>query len=171
MLANSLAHVVAEAAAAKCLLPGMSLERKAKNPERIGVSVAKRLALVQADIWAKRGEAGDINELDPLLKEEEAYTRSTVGRLVDELAHQGHVLVRQNKGLKWKACNEYRADRQFNFWSRTPCVPRPCAADVFFRFRNKKKTAHHRFHKQLGLQQVWFFYSFFPCDKHINTFV
>ena len=63
MLANSLADVVAEEAA-KRLLPDMSLEREAQNAERIGVGVAKRLALVQADIWLKRGETGDIYGLD-----------------------------------------------------------------------------------------------------------
>ena len=44
------------------------------------------------------------------------------------------------KGLKCKACNVYRADRHFNFRSRTLCA-RPCAADVVSRFRNKK-TQH-----------------------------
>ena len=78
MLSNSLADFVAEEAV-KRLLPDMNLERTAKNAERIGVSVAKRLALVQSDIWAKRGEAGDIYELHPLLKEEEACTRSAIG--------------------------------------------------------------------------------------------
>ena len=44
------------------------------------------------------------------------------------------------KGLAMHtACNVYRADRQFNFCRRTPCVPRPCAADVISRFRNKKR--------------------------------
>ena len=62
MLANSVADVVAEEAA-KRLLPDMNLECKAQHAERIGVSVAKRLALVQAEICAKRGEAGDIYEL------------------------------------------------------------------------------------------------------------
>ena len=118
MLANSLADIVAEEAAKRLLLD-MNLERAAKKSERIGVSVAKRLALV--------------------LKEEEACTRSAIGRLVDELAHQGHLLARQNKGLKCKACNVYRADRQFNLWSRTPCVPRSCAADIVSRFRNRKR--------------------------------
>ena len=117
----------------------MNLERKAKKAERIGVGVAKRLALVQADILAKRGEAGDIHELDPLLEVEEARTRSVIRRLVGELAHQHHLLVRHNESLKCKACNVYRADRQFNFWSRTPCIPRPCAADAISRFRNKKR--------------------------------
>ena len=85
MLANSLADVVAEEAA-KRLLPDVNLERKAKKAERIGVDVAKRLSLVQADIWAKHCEAADIYELDPLLEVEEACTRSAVERLVGELA-------------------------------------------------------------------------------------
>lgn len=118
MLAHSLADVVAEEAANR-LLPDMNLQREAKHAERIGVGVAKHLALVQADIWAKRGEAGDIYELDPLPEVEDACTRSAIGRLVDELAHRGHLLVRHKKGLKCKACNVHRADRQFNFWSRT----------------------------------------------------
>ena len=75
MLANSLADVVAEEAA-KRLLPDLNLERKAKRAERVGVGVAKRLALVEADIWAKRSEAGDIYELDPLLVEETTCTRT-----------------------------------------------------------------------------------------------
>ena len=71
MLVNSSADVVVEDAA-KRLLPDMNLELKAKNAESIVVGVAKRLALVQADTWAKRGEAGNFYELDPLLREEEA---------------------------------------------------------------------------------------------------
>ena len=59
---------------------------QSQNAERVGVGVAKRLALVQADIWAKRGEASDIYELDLLLRDEEACTKSAIGRLVDELA-------------------------------------------------------------------------------------
>ena len=43
----------------------MNLEREAKNAVCIRVSLAKRLALVQAKFWAERGEAGDICELDP----------------------------------------------------------------------------------------------------------
>ena len=86
MLANSLADAVAEEAA-KRLLPDLNLERKAKKAERIGVEVAKRLALMQADIWAKRSEAGDIYELDPLLVDEATFTRAVFSTLVDDLAH------------------------------------------------------------------------------------
>ena len=93
MLANSLADVVAEEAA-KRLPPDLNLERKAKKAERIGIGVAKRLALVQADIWAKRGAAGDIYELEPLVVAEETCTRSAIGKMVDELAQQGLLLIR-----------------------------------------------------------------------------
>ena len=94
---------------------------------------------MQADIWAKRSEAGDIYELDPLLVEEATCTRTVFSTLVDELAHQGHLLVRHNKGLRCKVCNVYRAYRQFRFWSRHPCVPRPNAAAVISQFKNKKR--------------------------------
>ena len=137
MLANSLADVVAEEAA-KRLLSDMNLERKAKWAERVGVGVAKRLALVQAVIWAKRIEAGDIYELDPLLVEETTCTRTAFSTLVDELDHQGHLLVRHNKGLRCKVCNVYRAYKQFRFWSSHPCVPRKNGAAVISQFQNKK---------------------------------
>ena len=62
---------------------------------------------------------------------------------MDELAHQGHLLVRhKKKGLKCEACNVYRADRHFNFWSRT-LGARPCAADVISCSRNKKTQHIH----------------------------
>ena len=57
MLANSLADVVAEKAS-KRLLPDLNQEPKAKRSEQTGTSVAKIMALVQADIWTKREEAG-----------------------------------------------------------------------------------------------------------------
>ena len=88
MLANSLAGVVAEEAAER-LLPDLNLERKAKKAERIRIGVAKRLALVHADTGAKRGAAGDIYELEPLVVAEETRTRCAIGKMVDELAQQG----------------------------------------------------------------------------------
>ena len=53
--------------------------QKGHSASEFGVGVAKRWALVQADIWVKRGEAGDIYELDPLQREEDARTRSAIG--------------------------------------------------------------------------------------------
>ena len=134
ILAHSLADVVAEEAAKRLLLD-LNLEREAKKTERVGIGVAKRLALVQADIWAKR-DAGDIYELEPLVVAEEMSTRSTIEKVVDELAQQSHLLIRHNRGLKCKACNLYRANRQFSFRERTPCVPRLCAVEVISQFRN-----------------------------------
>ena len=67
---------------------------------------------------------------------------------MDELAQQGHLLIRHNRGLKCRACNMYRADRQFSFWNRTPCVPRLCAAEVISQFRNKKIQHHESFEKE-----------------------
>ena len=147
MLANSLADVVAEEAAQR-LLPDLNLERKAEQAERIGTGVGKRLALLQAGVWAKRGAAGDIYELEPLVVAEETCTRSAIGKVVDGLAQQGHLLVRHDRGLKCRACNMYRADRQICFWSRTPCVPRPCAAEVISQLRNKRRQRNESFEKE-----------------------
>ena len=85
MQANSLADVVAEEAATR-LLPEMNLEQKSKWAERTGVSLEKRLDLVQADIWTNRDEAGDIYELDALLEPTEVstlsfFSRNWLGRL------------------------------------------------------------------------------------------
>ena len=109
-----------------------------------------RLALVQAKRGALGvGASGHLGqekrswrylfELFPLLVEEATCTRTVFSTLVDELARQGHFLVRHNKGLRCKVCNVYRAHRQFRFWSRHPCVPRPSAAVVISQFRNKKR--------------------------------
>ena len=42
----------------------------------------------------------------------------------------------------------YRANRQFSFWNRTPCVPRPCAAEIISEFRNRKRQHNESFEKE-----------------------
>ena len=74
--------------------------------------------------------------------------RSAIGKMVDELAQQGHLLIRHNRSLKCKACNMHRADRQFSFWKRTHCVPRSCATGVISQFRNKKRQHSESFEKE-----------------------
>ena len=81
----------------------------------------------------------DVWIFDPLLVAETSCTRTAFSTLVDELTHQGHLLVRHNKGLRCKVCNVYRAYKQFKFWSSHPCVPRPSAAAVISLFQNKKR--------------------------------
>ena len=111
MLAMSLADVVAEEAA-KRLLPDMNSEHKANRTDGKGVSVANRSALVHADIWAKREVAGDIYDLDELLKATEVSALSSREKLVGEIAITGHLLVRHRNGLRCRPCNVYRARRQ-----------------------------------------------------------
>ena len=109
--------------AAKRLLPDTNLERKAKPS-----GAHRGLAPMQADFWAKRGEAGDIYDLDPLLEEEEVNTRSAIERLVEELAHQGH----SQRGRAVPTASSISGAEHL-------CVPRPRAADVISRVRNKKR--------------------------------
>ena len=137
MLVNSVADVVAEEAA-KRLLPDKNLEEKANRAERTGVSVAKRLAPVQADIRVKREEAGDNHELDEMLEPAEVSTLSSCEKLVGEIANTGLLLVRHRSGLRCQACNIYRARRPFFLRSKTHCVPWPNPRDVIASFRAKK---------------------------------
>ena len=76
-----------------------------KKAERVGIEVATRLALVQADIWAKRGAASDIYELEPLFAVEETCTRTAIGKLVDELAQQGLQRVPRQQTIQFLKTN------------------------------------------------------------------
>ena len=113
------------------------------------------LATRKHELW-ECGAAGDIYELEPLVVAEETSTRSATEKVVDELAQQGHLLIRHHRRLKCKACNLYRANRQLSFWNRTPCVPRPCAAEVISQFRNKRQ--HNESFETVP----------FPCTSSVN---
>ena len=116
MLANSLADVVAEEAA-KRLLPDLNLERQAKRLNALELEWLHAWRGCYRTCWDKHSEAGDIYELDPLLAEETTCVRTVFGQLVDELAQQGRLLVRHNKGLRCKACDGCRDNRQFKFFT------------------------------------------------------
>ena len=62
MLANSVADVVAEEATT-CFLLERNLECQCKACQKMVVHVAKRLTLLQGDIWATREYGGEIYEL------------------------------------------------------------------------------------------------------------
>ena len=142
-LASSLADVVAEEAA-KRMLPDLNLERKAKKAERVGIGVAKRLALVQADIWAKRGAAGDIYELEPLVVAEETSTRSAIEKVVDELAQQGHRLIRRSRGLKCRACNMYPRQQTIHFLEPNSLCPAAMCSRSHIPTQKQEKTAQRK---------------------------
>ena len=119
---------------------------------------AKRLALVQAaDIWTKREEAGDIYELPPLRELEVVTTQFSIKRLVVELSKAGHIVERHNSGMKCWNCNIYRAHRNFGYWRKTPCKPRPRSGEVVERIRAAKRQ-HTTAFSRLGMWRVacWF---------------
>ena len=116
MLANSLADSVPEEAS-KSLQLDLNLEH----------------------IWAKSEVAGEIYELDFLLELKEVTTQSSIERLVGELGNAGHLFVRHNSGMRCLACNTNRACRQYSFWSKTPCILRPCSVDVIASFSPRKR--------------------------------
>ena len=145
MLANSLADVVGEETA-KRLLPDLSLERKAKKAARVGIGVAKRLALVQTDIWAKRGAAGDIHELEPLVVTEEMSTRSAIEKVADELAQQGPLTHSSQRRSEMQGLQFVSAPTDNSVSGNEFLVSRgPCAAEVISQFRNKKSRHNESF--------------------------
>ena len=158
MLANSLAHVVAEEAA-KRLLPDMTLGTQSSKCGTHRGQCGQTFGACKWTSGLNAAKQAISTNLNPLLKEEEACTRSAVGRLVDELAHQGCLLIRRNKRLKCKACNVCRADR---FLEQNTLCPRPCAADVVSRFRNKERQHIKRFHRQFGFEASLGFLQFPP---------
>ena len=130
MLADSLANVVAEEAA-KCLLLDVNLEHRPRRAERTIFFVTKRLALVQADIWAKREVAGDIYELDEWLEPAEVSTLSSLEKLVGEIADTEHLFVRHRSGLRCQAYNLYSARVYFSMFCYTAhCGSRAGRAQV-----------------------------------------
>ena len=141
MLANSLAVVVAEEAAKRLLLD-MNLEHRPKRADRRGFFVAKCLALVQADTWAKREVEGDIYKLDELREPAQVSTLSSLEKLVGETANSPG-------GLRCQACNIYSALRQLTLWSKTPCFPRPSSRDVISSFSAKKRQHSMAFSSDL----------------------
>ena len=154
MLANSLADVVVEKAAER-LLPDLNLERKAKKAERIGIGVAKRLALVQADIWAKRGAAGDIYELEPLVVAEETRTRSAIGKLVDELAQQDHFARSSQQGFEMQSLQRVPRRQTIHFLEPNSMCPEAMCGRSHLPIQKQEKTAQHVY-RRFGLRQVCF---------------
>ena len=140
MLADSWADVVAEEAAER-LLPDLNLERKAKKAERIGIGVAKRLALVQADIWAKRGAAGDIYELGPLVVAEETRTRSFARS--------------SQQGFEMQSLQRVPRRQTIQFLDPNSSCPEAVCGRSHLPIQKQEKTAQHVY-RRFGLRQVCF---------------
>ena len=65
-------------------LPELNLEWQAKACEKLGTGIVKRLALVQADIWATRDQAGEICEF-PHQHVAEDKVQTHLTSLLDEI--------------------------------------------------------------------------------------
>ena len=144
MLANSLADVVAEEAA-KRLLPALNLERKAKKAERVGIEVAKRLALVQADIWAKRGAAGDMYELEPLVVAEETCTRSAIETVVDEPGSTGPLAHSSQQRREMQGLQSVRSQQTIQFLEPNSSCPAAMCGRSHIPMQKQEKTAQREF--------------------------
>jgi hypothetical protein len=99
----------------------------------VGFTIAKRLAIIQADIWVTKEQAGDIYELERL-PEEDVVTQNTADRAVmQSLITKGHRLRPTARGHRCENCKLTRAASNFAFWDLNPCVPRPFACQILKR--------------------------------------
>ena len=117
---------MAEAAANRAR-PEANAIKSARCCESWGFSIAKRLTIIQADMWEKEAELGAIFELDFLAEPDSTTQAQTTIDLVDSLSQAGHRLVRVKRGFQCLNCRAIRALKNFSHWSRNPCKPRPPA--------------------------------------------
>ena len=105
--------------------------------------MAKRLALIQADIWTAKDMAGDIYELDRV---PELITRNqteATHKMLQDITSMGHTLVKTDKGHYCSRCRVRRARTNFNFWGSNPCLARPLAREILDKRRRLQSTGSH----------------------------
>ena len=108
LVGNALADEVAGAAAEK-FKPNMNQLSKAKWSEILGFTVAKRLAIIQADIWANKSQDDYIYELDKVPDKNETKQVVANSRAMLSLLRSGHRLHRSKAGHQCEGCKVYRA--------------------------------------------------------------
>ncbi len=145
LVGNTLADEVAEATALR-IQPDMNAHSKASWCEQIGFSVAKRLAIIQADVWGCDANAGDIYELDFLEDLKPIKQSITNASTMCSLVGAGHRLQRTSRGFQCQGCRITRAIKNFSYWENNVCRPRPPACLVVQRRRQEKAQALHHHH-------------------------
>ncbi len=123
-MGNTLADEVAEAAA-KRVQPDMNSLKSVKGCEYMGCTVAERIAIIQAEVWAREAELGAIYELDFLAEVDNTPQSAVTAKLVGDMAQSGHNLVRVGKGFQCLNCKTVRALKHVGYWNKNRCRPSP----------------------------------------------
>ena len=91
----------------------------------MGYAVAERIAIIQAEVWAREAELGAIYELDFLAEVDNTPQSVVTAKLVGDVAQSGHNLVRVSRGFQCLSCKTVRALKYVGYWSKNRCRPRP----------------------------------------------
>ena len=134
MAGNSFADEVAEQIA-KLIQPDCNIQKQARRNDILGFNVAKRIAIIQAEIWDGNDPADRIFELEFLPKEQPANQSTYRAQHMLKAVRCGHRLVPTTRGYKCTTCLQHRAKTNFAYWSKFQCCPRPCATQVLKRRR------------------------------------
>ena len=141
LVGNTLADKVAGAAVIRAQQDASNVS-KAKKSYTTAFCVAKRLAIIQADIWKTRQEAGDIYDLDFWVTAHEVDQAQTTAEMCEQLALAGHRLVKTSKGHRCVKCCKSRHTKHFIYWSQNACRPRPPAECIITERKRKWVEAH-----------------------------
>jgi hypothetical protein len=134
---NSFADCIADLAGELVQAPTEDQEAAAAN-EDLGYTVAKRLAIVQADIWASRtGE--EIFEMPDALDLQVPEAGEHVRLVINKLAQNGHRLTRSSLGLSCENCHRHRAVSNKSYWMQIKCCPPLTARETV----KRHKGQHH----------------------------
>ena len=93
----------------------LNLECQVKACEKRGIGIAKRLALVRADIWRKRKQARRNLRIASTAAFHRSQGANPLTGSSDELGAAGDVLENHKADLNFHVCGRYRAERQQAF--------------------------------------------------------
>ena len=110
---------------------------------------AKRLALVQAGIWAKRSEAGVFYELDPLLVEEATCTRTVLSTVVDELAPRPYYTSTSHQRSAMQSEQCVQSQQTIQFLEPSPLFSTAKRRRCHLPIQKQEKTAHQQVSRKL----------------------
>ena len=124
---NLLGNALSDEAAShtnKVVQTDFNVQRSARKAEILSYSVAKRIALIQADIWKHNETNEEKYELDPVPKRASFKQASANACAFMQALKSGHRLYPHQKGFKCDHCKVYRAKNNFDYWLRNKCAPK-----------------------------------------------
>jgi hypothetical protein len=136
LLGNVLADAVADAAAVT-VKPSLNIVSAAKWCDSRGFTVAKRIAIIQADAWKNSLE---VYELKPLPKINVVKQSTVNASALLTHVRQGHRLTKVSNGHRCSGCLVFRSSTNFKYWSLNKCRPKPLNYMLVSRHRSNKRA-------------------------------